>query len=210
VSWPRAVPQVSGQLMDQAFDGSLFCFNLVKAAAPDGHDVLQDITSRAPNYRITSVSPSAGTSVNRADPVTIQVVPIDPSAPAAFRPCDWVTTDEAARFIGTPTVTASPQGDQAGSIDQMCDYGAPGQLVISQLMLAGSVPVDPGTSFNMAVASGLGSEVSGLPVRAYCTNKEYMPILVALLSGNRLYQATNANCDVLKQFAQAAIPRIGA
>ena len=208
-SWPRAVPNVKGQLMDQAFDGSLFCFNFAKAAAPDGHDVLQDIVSRAPNYRVTSVSPPAGTLVRRATPVTVRVVPINSSEPPVFRPCDGVTTDEAARFMGTKSVTASPLGDQAGSVDQICDYSSPAHLVISELLLAGSLPIDPRTTFDTLIASGRGSDVSGLPARGYCTNRDYVPSLVVLLSGDRLYRATGENCDVLKQSAQVAIPRIG-
>jgi hypothetical protein len=201
--------------MGQAFDGSLFCFNFANATAPDGHDVLHDIISRAPNYRITSISPSAGRSVRRVDAVTVQVVAVDPAEPPAFRPCDWVTTDEAARILDSQSVTASPVGDQAGSVDQMCDYTWSDQLVISELQLAGSLPVDSRTEFDMAIASANGSDVGGLPGRAYCSasksaNSDGTAMLVVLLSGDRLYRATDENCDVLKQFAQAAIPRIGA
>jgi hypothetical protein len=201
--------------MGQALDGSLLCFHLAKAAAPDGHDVLADIVSQAPNYRITSVSPSAGTSVARADAITVEVVPVDQAEPPAFRPCDWVTTDEAAKFLGAAPVTTMSTGDQTGSVDQMCDYSVADQLVISELTLPGSSPVDASTQFAMTVANGGGNDVSGLPGRAYCTpsasgNADSPAMLVVMLSHNRLYRATNTNCDVLKQFAQAAIPRIGA
>ena len=207
------MPNVNGQLMGQALDGSLFCFNVAKAAAPDGHDVLHDIVSQAPNYRITSVSPSAGSSIGRAYAVTVHVVPVDQAQPAAFRPCDWITTDEAAKFLGAAPVTTKSAGDQAGSVDQMCDYSAGDVMVISQLQLPGSSPVDASTAFAVAAGAG-GSDVSGLPGRAHCNpsasgNADSPAMLVVLLSNNRLYRATNDNCDVLKQFAQAAIPRIG-
>lgn len=201
--------------MGQAIDGSLFCFNLAKATAADGHDVLHDIVSRAQNYRITAVSPSSGTKVNRADAVAVQVVPVDQSEPPAFRPCDWVTSDEAAKFLNTQGVTTMPAGDQAGSVDQMCDYRASDQMVISELQLPGSMPMDASTAFAMTQASGAGTDVTGLPGRAQCTPStsgtgDSPAMLVVLLSNNRLYRATNDTCDVLKQFAQAAIPRIGA
>jgi hypothetical protein len=200
--------------MGQALDGSLLCFTVAKATAPDGHDVLHDVFSRAPNYRIASVSPSAGTSLARADPVTVQVVPVGQAEPPAFRPCDWVTTDEAAKFLGAQPVTTMPVGDQAGSVDQMCDYSVADQMVISELQLPGSLPVDATTAFAMTAAGG-GSDVGGLPGRAHCNpsasgNPDSPAMLVVLLSHDRLYRATNDNCDVLKQFAQAAIPRIGA
>ena len=200
--------------MGQALDGSLFCFNLAKAAAPDGHDVLHDIVGGVPNYRITSVSPSAGTPVSRTDAVTVQVDPVDQSEPPAFRPCDWVTTDEATNFLGGQAVTTKSVGDQAGSVDQMCDYSAADRMVISELQLPGSMPMDASTALAMAQASA-GSDVAGLPGHAHCTpsatgGADSPAMLVVLLSNNRLYRATNDNCDVLKQFAQAAIPRIGA
>lgn len=201
--------------MGQALDGSLFCFNLAKATAPDGHDVLQDVVSRAPNYRITSVFPPSGASVGPADAVTVQVVAVDQSEPPASRPCDWVTTDEAAKFLGAQSATTMSVGDQAGSVDQMCNYSESDQMVISELQLPGSLPVDAGTEFAMTVAGGAGSDVGGLPGSAYCSpstsgNADSPAMLVVLLSGDRLYRATDDNCDVLKQFAQAAIPRIGA
>jgi hypothetical protein len=158
--------------MGQVLDGSLFCFNVAKATASDGHDVLQDVFSRAQNYRINSVSPSAGTSVSRTEAVTVQVAPVDQSQPPASRPCDWVTTDEAAKFLGTQGtqgVTTMPMGDQAGSVDQMCDYSGPDQMVVSELQLPGSMPMDASTAFAMAQAKGAGSDVAGLPGRAHCT-----------------------------------------
>ncbi len=177
--------------------------------------MLHDVFSQAPDYRITSVSPSAGTSVSRADAVKVQVVPVGQSEPPAFRPCDWVTTDEAAKFLGAQPVTPMPVGDQAGSVDQMCDYTASDQTVISELQLPGSLPIDASTEFAMTQAVGAGNDVAGLPGRAYCTpsasgNADSPAMLVVLLSHDRLYRATDDNCDVLKQFAQAAIPRIGA
>ena len=207
-SWPKPVPDVTGRLMDQALNGSLFCFN-VATAAVGGRDILHAIATPATDYRISGVSPPAGTSVDLGAPINVALDPLDPSAPPAFRPCDWVTASDATRFMGTPSVTATPHGDLAGSIDQTCDYAAPGHLVISELMLAGSVPVDPRATFEMTIANGHGSDVAGLPARGYCTGNTVIPVLVVLLPGDRLYEAADDSCDVLRQFAQAAIARIG-
>jgi hypothetical protein len=199
--------------MPQALGGSLFCFNVTEATAPDGHNVLHDVRSKAPDYRITSVSPSAGTSVSRSAALTIQVAPVDRSQPPAFRPCDWVATDEAAKFLGAQPVSTMSVGDQAGSVDQMCDYTAGNQMVISELQLPGSMPVDASTAFAMTQARGAGNDVAGLPGRAHCSPSasgtvDSPAMLVVLLSHDRLYRATDDNCDVLRQFAQAAIARI--
>lgn len=201
--------------MGQALDGSLFCFNFGKATTADGHDVLHDVVSRAPDYRITGVSPTAGTAVGRGDAVTIAVTPVAASEAAAFAPCGWVTAAEAASFMVAPSATTMAVGDRAGSVDQMCDYSSSDHMVISELQLPGSFPVDAGTEFAMTVARGGGSDVAGLADRAYCSpsapNSPDSPaMLVVLLSAGRLYRATDSSCDVLRQFAQAAIPRIGA
>ena len=75
-------------------------------------------------YRITAVSPLPGARVGRHDVVTVQLAVADKKAPPAFRPCDWVTTDEAAGILGWP-VSADPYGDETGSVDMRCDYDKP-------------------------------------------------------------------------------------
>jgi hypothetical protein len=214
-SWPRPVPQVAGLDFDDAGTGSLACWENLKAIAPDGHDVANTPGNNGP-YRITDVSPAPGTPIGRNDSVTLHVVPIDLTAAPAFHPCDWVTADEAARFLGEPSTSTVPTGDWSGSVEPFCTYNSGSHFVTSQLYLPASFPVDAQTELNMRMASGHGSEVSGLPGRPYCsiTQKDgkTSTTLLVLLGGNRLYQALGwkgESCDTLKQFAQAAIPRIG-
>jgi hypothetical protein len=215
-SWPRPVPQVVGVMFDDAYSGSLSCWENVKALAPDGHDVV-DAPVKEATYRITDISPAPGTPTGRNDWLTLHVVPVDlPTAPLSFHPCDWVTADEAARFLGVQSTEVSPVGDESGSVEPFCTYRGGSLMVSSQLHLPASFPVDAQTEINMNMAAGHGSEVSGLPGRASCSNTESdgkkSTTLVVLLDGNRLYEVLGwegESCDTLKQFAQAAIPRIG-
>jgi hypothetical protein len=215
-SWPRPVPQVSGVIFDDAKTGSLACWHNLKAITPDGTDLMNGPGDTGP-YRITDVSPPPGTLIARNDSVTLHVVAVDLlAAPPAFHPCDWATSDEAASFLGEPSVSAEPTGDEPGSVVSSCTYKSGSREVTSGLMMPGGFPVDAQTELNMSTASGHGSEVIGFPRRAYCSTAysdgKTRTRLVVLLSGNRLYQAlgwTGESCRTLKQFAQAAIPRIG-
>lgn len=211
-AWPRPLPQVVGLVFSQATSGALICFDNVAAMAPDGHNVMSDRGPTGP-WRITATSPASGTPVGRADQVTLQLAPEDPTTPPAFRPCDWVTTTEAADFLGVQAVSASPVGDQAGSVSQSCDYSSESHFVTSGLQLPGSYAVDARSEFGMAVALGNGSDLSGLPGPAYCgAPKGAMgkdsAALTVLLSDDRIYRAFGAPCDTLKKFAQKAISRI--
>jgi hypothetical protein len=217
-TWPRPVPTVVGVILNDATTGSLACWDNINAIAPDGHDAFNNSTKEdnATTYRITDVSPPAGAPIGRKESVTVHVIPVDLSAvPPTFHPCDWVTSDEAGRILGDPSTTTSPAGDEAGSAEPFCSYTSGSHLVTSQVNLPGSFPVDAQTELNMTAANG--SEVSGLPGRAYCATTtsadKKSTTLVVLLSGNRLYQALGwegESCDTLKQIAETAIPRIGA
>ena len=82
----------------------------------------------------------------------------------------------------------------------------------SALQLPGSFAVDAQSEFEMATARGDGSDVNGLAGPAYCSKSHAGNYLYVLLSGGRLYRVDGADfesCDVLKRFAQTAIPRIG-
>lgn len=99
-----------GLVFDEATSGALMCFDNVRAIAPDGHDVMND---KGPTpWRITTISPATGAPVGKADQVTLQLEPVDPTAPPAFRPCDWVTAAEAAGFLGVQSVATLPVGDE--------------------------------------------------------------------------------------------------
>jgi hypothetical protein len=143
--------------------------------------------------------------------------PTDPSAPPAFRPCDWVTTHEASDILDKP-VTATPGGDQSGSVDVKCFYatpgGQPGVGVSSELLLPGAFPVDAETMFAKAAAEDSAAIVGGFGVNAVCvfepqTTPPSTTFLV-LLNDGRIYRATSAYeyCDTVERFAQTAIDRI--
>lgn len=212
-AWPRPVPAVAGVILDDA--GALDCWDNLKAIAPDGHDVMNDKAGSG-TYRITDVSPAPGTLIGSNDGVTVHVVPINPVAgPPAFNPCDWVTADKAATFLGVSSVSTEAADDEAGAAEPFCTYSSGSQLVTSQLNLPASFTVDAHTELNMNMAAGDWSEVGGLPGRAYCSTRQSdgkrSTTLLVLLNGNRLYQALGWNgqsCDTLKQFAQAAISSI--
>jgi len=141
----------------------------------------------------------------------------DPTAPPAGRPCDWVTTDEAASILGGP-VSTRPEGDEAGSVDISCRYSrGPGEGgMTSELRLPGAFPVDAASQFALATAAIDAVPVDGLGAKAVCvaepTTTPPSTTLLVLLSGDRIYRATgwySLSCDALTQFAQTAIGRIG-
>jgi hypothetical protein len=176
------------------------------AAATDGHD-----------YRITAVSPSAGTLAGRSEVVTLQLIAADPAAPAVLHPCDWVSADEAGALLGAPVQTR-PSGDQAGSVDISCSYtsGISDTGVQSELRLPQSFPVTAAAQFGLAASGTNDTPVDGLGLQAQCvheaTTTPPSTTVVVLLDGNRLYRATSwygTSCDQLTQFAQTAIGRIG-
>ena len=86
----------------------------------------------------------------------------------------------------------------------------------SALRVPGAFPVDAVSQFALATAADRATTVDGIGAKAVCVfEPQTTPpstTLVVLLSGGRLYRATEgyASCDTLKQFAQAAIGRIGA
>lgn len=211
--WPRPLPPVVGLDFDQAAKGALMCFDGIRAIAPDGHDVMND---KGPprSWSITAISPTSGTPVGKSDQVTLQLAPEEVSAAPAFRPCDWVTTSEAARLLGVQSVSALPVGDQAGSVDQSCAYNSGNDLVTSELKLPGSFAVDARSEFSIAVAAGKGSQVSGLPGLGYCGtskagNGKDTSMLSVLLNEDRIYQVMGGpSCDTLTQFARTALFRM--
>jgi hypothetical protein len=201
------VPNIEGQLLKPGTKvRALECWDNVRGVAPDGHDPVNNPAKPVEaTYRITAASPPPGTSIGRRDVVTIQLAAVDPKAAPASRPCDWVTTSEAAGFLGGP-VTARPSGDEAGSVDMSCDYDRSGEIgkgIQSDLLVAGAFPVDAASEFALWATENV-TTVGGLGVKAAC-----VPVL---LNGDRLYRAIGGYvfCDTLRQFAQAAIGRIGA
>jgi hypothetical protein len=213
------VPSVAGIILGDADIGALGCWDNIKAIAPDGHDAESDPEDvvQGRTYRITDVSPAPGTLIGRNETVTVHVAPVDLFAVApALHPCDWITTDEAAEFLGASSVTTDPAGDEAGSVAPFCVYDSGGESVTSQLYLPGSFPVDAASEFGARAAAAEQSvDFDGLPGPARCTtaqrDKGPLHTLLVLLGDNRLYSADalNVSCDTLRQFAQAAVARIG-
>jgi hypothetical protein len=216
-TWPRALPNVIGQLLYQAKHGALGCYDNVKAVAPDGHDPLNH-PARPKIYRITAVSPAVGTPIGRHDTVTIELAEVDATQAAVFQPCAWVTAAEAADILAGP-VTAEPIGDQPGSVDVACLYDKPvdvGEGVQIDLRMPGAFAVDAGAEFALATSAPRTTVVDGIGVKAACVNEPTTTppstTLVVLLNGDRLLRVTQgyASCNTLKRFAQLAIGRIGA
>lgn len=218
-AWPRPLPDVIGRLLYQAKDGALGCWDGVRAVAPDGHDPLHSPAQPAEKtYRIVAISPAVGTPTGRHDTVTVDVAELDPSKPAAFRPCEWVSETEARGMLGGQ-VSLEPYGDQAGSVDMACIYNKPGDMgggVEVDLQVPGAFLVDAASQF--ALDSRRGTVVEGVGVRAAClddlTTSPPSTTLVVLLGGDRLLRVIrviqgNGSCDTLKRFAQLAIGRIG-
>jgi hypothetical protein len=216
--WPRPMPDVVGKNLEQVTrQGALACWDNVRGVAPDGHDPVDNATDAA-GYLITAVSPPPGTPIGRHDAVTVQLTGIDRQAPPASRPCDWVTTDEAAGILGGPA-TAEPLVDEPGSVEFSCAYQrSPDSGVESELLMPGAFPVDAASALALATATANNpTTVEGLGVKAACVfNAGTTPpstALLVVLGGDRLYRAVGKyymSCDSLKLFAQTAIGRIGA
>src|SRR5262245_42939594 len=85
-AWPRPLPDVTGQLVSQTVGhGALGCWANVLTV--DGRDAISSTAGvQRTDFRITGMSPSAGTPAGRTDVVTLQLTPVDPAAPAAFHP----------------------------------------------------------------------------------------------------------------------------
>lgn len=215
---PRPLPPVTGLDLTQAADGALSCFDRLRALAPDGHDVMTD-QGPAPSaaWTINAMNPPAGTRVGPSDTITLSLAPSDTTAAPAFHPCDWAS-DKALAILDASAVTASPKtGDQVGSVEQACDYKSGSGMLTTELKSPGSFAVDAQSEVNELTATGQGSELTGLPGRAYCSvitnDGKTTSQLMVLLSGGRAYHELGWNgqsCALLKQFAQAALIHIPA
>jgi hypothetical protein len=171
-AWPQPVPAVVGMVFDSVDVGALACWDdsdHVRGIAPDGHHTVANPTHDdfGMSYRITSISPPPGTPIGRNDTVTVQLVPVDWSKPPAFRPCDWVTTEEAAQIFGVPSVSVFPSGDEAGSVFQLCTYDTPGpggrQLVGATRLLPASMVIDAPTQLDLYTANSSAARSLACP-----------------------------------------------
>jgi hypothetical protein len=79
--WPMPLPPTVGYSLNHlSNDSVLICFDNVVAIAPDGHDAANDPENIAYTWKITSMSPPAGTMVPRNQTISLTVVN-DPNAP---------------------------------------------------------------------------------------------------------------------------------
>jgi hypothetical protein len=231
LAWPRPMPAIVGQILDATYEfNQLACLNGLRAITPDGSILYErgtHIKGLGPQ-RIVAVSPPPGTPVGRDDEVTVTLVTENSKSvpPSGYCPCDWVSTTEAAGILGGPPVTAQPSLNESGSTDIGCDFtnSDSHRQVSSTLLLSGTSIVDAATHFAFRTApdnATVLSSVSEMGIKAVCILAQYVvPVhdnkyqLWVLLRGERIYlasdEARHESCDALTQFAQAAIPRIGA
>ncbi|MFF2819437.1 hypothetical protein ACFVT9_28430 [Kitasatospora cineracea] len=81
--WPQPIPaRAIGNKVNYAMMSELDCFNVTKALAPDGHDVLDDDLSVSKDYIIVKITPGVGTTVGMDDEVVLTVDTHMPGADA--------------------------------------------------------------------------------------------------------------------------------
>jgi hypothetical protein len=74
MKWPMPLPPTVGWPLDHIDgDSILECLDF-SATAPDGHDVMNDPARDAHTWRITGMSPPAGTLVARTQTINVTVV----------------------------------------------------------------------------------------------------------------------------------------
>jgi hypothetical protein len=225
LTWPRPIPAATGLILASEHQDPqpLTCLDGTRLIGPNGQPFVLDPDH---TYRITGLSPPAGTLVGRDDPVTVHLARVDPQEPSVFRPCDWVSAADAARLLGgSPVTMTSLPHDKAGSTDIECDYGVVGGTGIgSQLRSTAAHVVDAATEFDFVTStaedspSTASSPVNGLGIKAACTTlrkathvNDVQYALYVLLPDDRIYAVhgdLGASCDMLTQFAQAAVPHI--
>jgi hypothetical protein len=227
LSWPRPMPPVVGWLFTDYTDfgagvAPLTCLNGVSAIGPDGRIVYEHNRFK-PNglddYRIAAVSPPPGTPVGPNDPVTVNLVGVDDKGKPAYHPCDWVTDDEAAGFLGAAGVGHGIEGSMEnlqGVTNVECPYYVGGRpQVYSVLHLTAAHVVDAESEFAFQTAQD-STSITGIGIKAACTTPRSRGRFMTrdvyvLLPGERIYVVTGRHsCDTLTQFARVAVPRIGA
>jgi hypothetical protein len=73
--WPMPLPPTVGYSLEHLTNDSiLICFDNVTATAPDGHDAANDPERDAHTWRITSMTPPAGTMVPMNQKINLTVV----------------------------------------------------------------------------------------------------------------------------------------
>ena len=100
--WPMPLPPTVGYSLEHLINDSLLaCFDNIVATAPDGHDAMNDPASQAYTWKITSMTPPAGTMVPRNQKINLTVV------------YDSATENTAARQIFTALIFGRPSDTRA-------------------------------------------------------------------------------------------------
>lgn len=222
-TWPRPVPGVVGLMFEPyskripagSSAGALACWGDIRGVAPDGQDAAK--ASAGGWDTITAISPPPGTLVDRDQPLTVHLAPMDYDAPKSRAACDWVSTDEVADIFGFTGPIVTDGYVAPGSVEPSCTYRVPGRTaVLTRLQVTGAFPVDAAADYalhsgeNATAISGLGLAarcVTGLPG---AQNSRYNEADV-LLDGNRLLEAHGLGaqpCDQLTELARAAMEGI--
>ena len=76
LAWPLPAPDFRAQTLLQTItDNYLFCFNIDKAVAPNGHNVADDPMNQAGNWTVVAQEPAPKTPVGETAPIVLHVVP---------------------------------------------------------------------------------------------------------------------------------------
>jgi hypothetical protein len=105
--------------------------------------------------------------------------PLGDGEQPAYRPCDWVSTPEAAQLLGAPvrTLQTGPSANAMGRTDVNCEYvdepvnGIHTHDVRSELRLTGAHVVDAASEFAFKAGDD-STSVSGLGLKAVCTSPQ--------------------------------------
>jgi hypothetical protein len=222
-TWPRPVPDVVGLMFEPysrripagTSGGALACWDDIRGIDKDGRDARKAATGGW--AIITAISPPPGTPVDRDEPITVHLAPMDYDAPKSFAPCDWVSTAEVADIFGLTGTIETDGYVAAGSVEPNCTYRSPGRTaVLARLNVAGAFPVDAAAEYSLYPDEN-ATPISGLGLAARCVTdlhgaqgSRYNEVVV-LLDDNRLFEAQGLGgqpCDELTQFAKTAIGRL--
>jgi hypothetical protein len=220
LTWPRPIPAVIGLIFDDNTDElqPFTCLDNVRGIRPDGS--IDDPHERpyfngARSALIVSVSPPPGTLVGPNDAVTVNLDNGSVGQKPESGPCDWVSPDEASRILGQPADNRYGELAEPGSTELRCTYSNQVDrisMVTSELLLTGGHIVDAASEYAFKTGDD-STSVSGVGIKAACVPPPFGSTqwqFYVLLPGEKIYVASGRqSCDTLKQFAQAAIPRIG-
>ncbi|OBK74674.1 hypothetical protein [Mycobacterium sp. 1274761.0] len=222
-AWPRPVPDVVGLMFEPyskripagSSGGALACWDDIRAITESGRDATRAAAGGWDT--IASVAPPPGTLVDRDQPITVRLAPMDYDAPKSFAACEWVSTTEVSDIFGFTGPIERDEYVSTGSVEPSCTYRSPGRTaVLSRLLVSGAFAVDAEADYSL-IPYGNATAITGLGRAARCITglqgaqgSRYNEVDV-LLDGNRLFEAQGLGaqpCDQLTTFAKTAIDRL--